>query len=770
MDKGNILESWKVIAAHFDRNVRTCQMWERELGLPIHRLDGSPKARVFAYPAELDRWLDEKLHEHDRDPRPNRKRGAATLPTRPAWNIGLISGLAVLATAAIGTSGWLVARQAKVRWANDVAIPEIERLLLISENKKVFDLAVRAEKYIPKSARLTELMPLVRGTLSAETDPPGAAVSVRDYGGADAPWESLGLSPIASRPLALGYRHWKIERDGCETAEGALAIVNGSSGKLTLKLMPKGEVPEGMVHIADGTFAPVYFNLTHQAAVTLPGYALDRFEVTNRRFKAFLDSGGYSKPQYWKHPFIKNGRAVFWAEAIKGFVDKTGRPGPATWSLGDYPKGEDEYPVSGVSWYEAAAFAEFENKSLPTVHHWVRSAGDYMADSGFIVPASNFDGRGPAPVGTYPSLSPVGTYDMAGNVKEWCLNGTEDKRFILGGGWDEPDYMFGVFDARDPFSRESDYGFRCLKPDPGTALTAELQAPLKTLRIPDFHKYPPCSEEIFRVYASLYSYTRADLRAKVESRQDWSERTVVEKVTFDDATGESRMVAYIFLPRAGRPPFQTVVYFPGDGAKALRSVFDYGSVKNRELELFTASGRAFVFPVIYGTFERRIEPSLPWAPEHARAQRIRQMRDIMRTIDYLEDRPDIDHDRLGYLGLSWGGYLGSQVLALEKRFKAGVFLSGGLDVEDYQPDRYVPDLDVINFVPRVKVPVLIIHGRYDYIAPLRTEPTFMLELMGTPEKDKALLIKETGHSVWRLNETRKDAFDWYDKYLGKPNR
>jgi hypothetical protein len=42
--------------------------------------------------------------------------------------------------------------------------------------------------------------------------------------------------------------------------------------------------------------------------------------------------------------------------------------------------------------------------------------------------------------------------------------------------------------------------------------------------------------------------------------------------------------------------------------------------------------------------------------------------------------------------------------------------------------------------------------------------------MGTPDKDKALLIKETGHSVWRLNETRKDAFDWYDKYLGKPNR
>ena len=48
------------------------------------------------------------------------------------------------------------------------------------------------------------------------------------------------------------------------------------------------------------------------------------------------------------------------------FVDSTGRPGPATWQGGDYPEGQDDYPVSGVSWYEAAAYAEFAHKSLPT--------------------------------------------------------------------------------------------------------------------------------------------------------------------------------------------------------------------------------------------------------------------------------------------------------------------------------------------------------------------------------------------------------------------
>jgi Tol biopolymer transport system component len=58
--KGRYLDSWKEIAAYLNRNVRTCWLWERELGLPVHRLDGSPKARVFAYTAELDAWRDAK--------------------------------------------------------------------------------------------------------------------------------------------------------------------------------------------------------------------------------------------------------------------------------------------------------------------------------------------------------------------------------------------------------------------------------------------------------------------------------------------------------------------------------------------------------------------------------------------------------------------------------------------------------------------------------------------------------------------------------------
>lgn len=57
------LESWKEIAAYLGRSVRACQKWEREMGLPVHRFDDSPRARVFAYKDELDRWIEEKLGE-----------------------------------------------------------------------------------------------------------------------------------------------------------------------------------------------------------------------------------------------------------------------------------------------------------------------------------------------------------------------------------------------------------------------------------------------------------------------------------------------------------------------------------------------------------------------------------------------------------------------------------------------------------------------------------------------------------------------------------
>jgi len=65
MPEDDLLQSWKEIAVHLERSERTCRRWETEFQLPIHRMDGSVRGSVFAYRSELDRWMDEVLHEEE---------------------------------------------------------------------------------------------------------------------------------------------------------------------------------------------------------------------------------------------------------------------------------------------------------------------------------------------------------------------------------------------------------------------------------------------------------------------------------------------------------------------------------------------------------------------------------------------------------------------------------------------------------------------------------------------------------------------------------
>jgi hypothetical protein len=140
-------------------------------------------------------------------------------------------------------------------------------------------------------------------------------------------------------------------------------------------------------------------------------------QITEDDIKSLLVNG-VPERKYWKQPFVKDGKVLSWDQAMKAFRDRTGRPGPSAWELGTYPKGHEDFPVSGVSWYEAAAYAEFAGKSLPTFYHWRKAAGNLSYSD--ILRLSNFSGKGPSAAGSHRGQSPYGNHDMAGNVREWC--------------------------------------------------------------------------------------------------------------------------------------------------------------------------------------------------------------------------------------------------------------------------------------------------------------------------------------------------------------
>ena len=199
------------------------------------------------------------------------------------------------------------------------------------------------------------------------------------------------------------------------------------------------------------------------SAVKVPEFWLDRFEVTNRHYQDFVDAGGYGKPEFWQEPLVSDGKTLTWEQAMSVFRDKTGRPGPADWELGKYPEGKGDYPVTGVSWYEAAAYARFAGKRLPAYVEWQRAARtEWLYADALLV--SNFSGKGLAPVGSYRGLDRFGTYDLFGNCKEWLWNEYRPgQRMVMGGAWDEAYYASMMTDEATPMERRANIGFRCAR-------------------------------------------------------------------------------------------------------------------------------------------------------------------------------------------------------------------------------------------------------------------------------------------------------------------
>jgi dienelactone hydrolase len=538
---------------------------------------------------------------------------------------------------------------------------------------------------------------------------------------------------------------------------------NGFSPNVQLR--PAKEVPAGMAPVPNGRVGLSYpLGVGHSAK--LAPFLIDRYEVTNEEYKKFVGAGGYRRPDFWKKPFVKDGRTLSWQEAMALFHDSTGLSGPATWEEGDYPKGRARHPVAGISWFEAAAYAEFVGKSLPTVYHWTMASqsGNWGCDdcqhpARLIEPGSNFLTDSTQPVGGAGALSGFGTSDMAGNVKEWCWNeATEGRRFIMGGGFGEPNYMFYLTDARSPWERMANFGFRCARYDapPSLELVARVES-----RGQDYRNAQPVSDDVFRTYTPMYAYDKeAELNAKVESLGE-TERWRREKVTFDAAYYGERVPAYLLIPKSARPPFQVIVYFPG-AFSFLDDKFDLAGLEEGRGFLLQ-SGRAVIAPIYKGLYERHddihvgVNPPVVW-----RDHFVAWAKDLGRSIDYLETRKDIDATRIGYFGDSLGGKMGAMLPALEKRLKVVVLSSGGF----YTLGTYPPEANPLNFVPHVTQPVLMLNGRYDTSFPYDSCQRPLFEHLGTPAKDKKHVIYETGHNVFSDREAVRECLDWLDKYLG----
>jgi class 3 adenylate cyclase/dienelactone hydrolase len=753
---------YQLVAADFGRALATG--WERDIADPLLRadisacVDGDPEKRVGA-PAELARRL-RALPE-----RRARLRGERT--RRRGLRVGAAATVALLLAAG---GWWAWGFYSKIRWAQNVAGPEILHRIETSDIVGAYDLAGEVEDALGSNPALDQAWQQIATTISFETEPPGAEVFWKDYTEPDGAWRRLGTTPIEDVRVPAAILRWRVEKPGYEAREIAHQPARFSRGlpfewKPKLILDPEGTTPPGTVPVEGRRYAAVPLGgFGGTGGFELARSYIDRTEVTNAAYQEFVDAGGYRRAEYWTEPFVDGERTLGFDEAMARFVDSTGRPGPATWVLGEHPEGRADHPVGGVSWYEAAAYAAFRERDLPTVYHWAAAALPDAEIAESLAPdlsrQSNMDADGPAPVGSHPGLSAVGAADMAGNVSEWVWNASGTNRFLLGGAWDDPEYRFHAVAATSPWRRRATDGFRLATyPEP----PAEFTRAARELPKVDYFTLAPSSDADAEFERRSAAYDRTPLNTREEGALELPSGAQAVRVSVDGAVRGERLPIYVLEPEGVGPPYQAVVWMGGVNILMDRSTERGMKVVSGPIDFLRKSGRMVVMPVFASTMERIGEQSgLAAGPVARRERRAEWSKDLGRTLDYLETRGDVDMERVAFIGLSLGASVGLRIVPLEERIATLMLWSGGFGAAT--PPEEAPA--VVRAAEETEVPVLMLNGRHDFVYPYETHQRALFERLGTPPELKRHVVWDAGHLGPPIGEFIRENLDWLDQRFG----
>jgi eukaryotic-like serine/threonine-protein kinase len=726
----------------------------------VHRLLEKEPARRPASAREVMAALDDIQDSRERRTR------RFTL-----WSAGLVAALVAGAVVGVPLRQSLRAEQARA------AIPEVEALVADWRFADAHARLARAARTLgPDDPEVARIGPLVTDTLVLETTPSGARVTLARYtpGTPEPVWEEAGQTPLRLIVPRADYLV-RFEREGHAPAEritptqGPVRIRHGAVS-LHAALDPTGRVPEGMVAVPGGPYRLPGWNVITRTEVTLDPFFIDRHEVTNRAFADFVAAGGYGDPSFWTLPFMEDGGRPLGREAaFARLVDRTGLPGPRGWSDGTYPEGAADLPVTGVTRYEAAAYAAWAGGRLPTVFEWDKAARDGAeAPRGVAMPwgehfaerdvhgRANFEGTALLPVGSRPfGISPFGAHDMAGNAAEWAVGASGPDgvhHLAVGGSWRDPIYLFGWRGSSGAFHSSDAIGFRVARSLPGSAATpgVPFEPPPPP---PVFH---PAGDAVFATFLEHYVYDRRPLTVRTAATEEHADWTRLD-LRFEGPDGYPYR-ALLYLPRHARPPYQPIVFGPHGGV-FIGIEMDWSTMYI--LEPHVRAGRAVLAVFPPGATGAPGPPFSGWPDPSSvafRSLNVRLVTALRLGLDVLLERSDMDPERVAFVAMSAGGWL-LIAAAVEPRFQS-VVLIGGL-LRTYSMESR-PEANPVHFAPRITAPVLMVNGRYDENGPLESEVMPLWQLLPEP---KRLALVEGGHNP--PPESRTPVIQaWLDETLG----
>jgi eukaryotic-like serine/threonine-protein kinase len=678
-------------------------------------------------PAQTGRVQEDEKPEPAATQEPRRSANLIKIPTRAA-------AAAVLIVLAIAGWAW---KNGTDRNRARASISRVQHLAAEGKYPEGYDLALEVLRHIPAEPTVTRLMSELSDDLSISTTPAGAEVFLRRLGSPDV--QRVGVTPIQRLSVVRGEYILSIRKAGYldferswSSALGRMGLLNRTPWviRLEYQLREALNAPRNMAFIPGGEYKLQSQSRPSEARAGLGDYFIDKFEVSNRDFKAFVDGGSYNIRALWPS-----------AEVAGTLKDKTGLPGPRAWVAGTFPEGKQTHPVTGVTWFEAAAYCQSQGKDLPTLFQWEKAARFSLRapvagvvfpwgllDPAVVTQRANFASMGTAPVDSFEfGMSPFGVYNMAGNVMEWVRNRYDDGFTTAGGAWSDPIYQFANYGNRPALRGDDTVGFRC-SATPGAA--AGDQGGMRFVSTERVFDYPVSTDREFRESKARYAHKATPLNAAVLATKE-TEQWRREEIAFDGYGGE-QVKAFLYLPKSSTPPYQVIHHLSGMPwwyGLPVTHVIEDGAAR---MAPYIRSGRAMLLVVLKGFAGR--EPVGAYARlEHGSALHIEMLEqwaiDMKRGVDYLETRADIDNRKIAFWNDSTVA-LGAVFAALDDRYSSVIFIGAGIG-PNLQHVR--ADVNPLHFLPHIPPPKLMLHGLYDDGHPLRTSLQ-VLRMMKEPRK------------------------------------
>ena len=643
-------------------------------------------------------------------------------------------------------------------------LPKVVQLFDKGNILQVFKMTKQLYELNPNNELIKNYYDKSRKYAKLDLNKDGVEIRIKYRG--DDMFQFVGYTPIDSFPVPNSWNSYQLKVIDGNFSYLFENIFNGVTVDDHVYSLPEinSEILENHIVMPGRSINNFRVYGRNTGEINIPTFSISKNEVSNIEYQEFVNDGGYQNPTFWDFPLKIDDKLYEFKKTVSTFKGKFGKNGPANWSYGKFPNGLGNHPVSGISWFEARAYAKYKNQELPNMHQWTYAAKAYTNTlDQDVMENGNFNSDFTKPVNSDAgSLS--GINNIGGNVKEWLINrsgNNKDKFSAAGGSYLEPSYQFIGQNFQNPNDRSIGNGIRLVK-----NLSSDNNTNLDNYSITqrvyrELDDEPSVSDEMFDYYKSQFDYPKNDINVQTNFINDPNDIYTIESFSMEPAyRSQEKLTGFIIYSSKNLKKPNPVIVFPHAGSLRQNNIETIPPRLIRTFSYLLDEGYAIIYPIYSGLYNRSRNNECDDDIEYCRKNNVfRKGKDYKKVIDYLETRSDFNFNNLSYYGSSMGANYSNWMLAIDDRVKSAFLLVGGVNTSPQ-----AKEIDQHNYTRRIKVPIFHIVGKLDPVVSYEKAFLPWKKIIGTPKKDLRIIeMDNVGHYVPR-DTIYAYHKNWIEKY------